>query len=86
MSKNGEKNVENDVENETGDEKNCNICFENYKTRVKCILPCSHVLCLNCILKLVKHECHICRSPYSNILPASLRHKHVKTFEEYDIM
>ena len=38
---------------------NCPVCFEEIK--MKCITSCQHVICIECLIKLHKPECPLCR-------------------------
>lgn len=40
----------------------CPVCFEPYDMRIQCVLPCTHSVCMQCILKIEKPiRCPLCR-------------------------
>tara|TARA_B100000214_G_C23973960_1_gene631751 strand:- start:5615 stop:5836 length:222 start_codon:yes stop_codon:yes gene_type:complete len=70
--------------NEPIDEIICDICYNSIGNRITCILPCKHILCMNCIVKITEYKCHICRASYRHIIPSELKKKQGKIFEEFD--
>ena len=51
---------------------NCSICFEkydNYKRPPHTLYPCSHTICLNCLINLPQRACPSCRSSISDNKP-----------------
>ena len=65
------------------DEEKCDICFEKTENKIMCKLPCEHILCIQCIFKVEKPICHICRKFYGNFLSGCIS-SGTKTFEEFD--
>jgi hypothetical protein len=65
------------------DEEKCDICFEKTENKIMCALPCKHILCIQCLFKVTKPECHICRKFYGNLLCGCVALV-TKTFEEFD--
>ena len=49
---------------------NCPVCFEEMK--MKCITSCHHVICIECLLKLRKSDCPLCRKNLALDLPNNL--------------
>lgn len=48
----------------------CPVCFEAAGSRIVASLPCSHVLCLQCLLRLpVPQTCPLCRSSLVHLMP-----------------
>ena len=50
--------------------KECIVCLENeWLTTTKC----NHIICIQCLFKLPKDECPVCRRSIHNPLPSYLR-------------
>lgn len=48
----------------------CPVCFGPLATAVRCVLPCTHTLCLGCLLRLrTPASCPLCRADLSTLLP-----------------
>ena len=48
----------------------CPICFETVRTRIAVSLPCTHTLCLTCLLRLpVPQSCPMCRLSIVHLIP-----------------
>ncbi|CCU56090.1 unknown similar to ClanGV085 [Choristoneura rosaceana entomopoxvirus 'L'] len=43
-------------------DNSCPICLNNYNTISSVIFNCTHRICRDCLKKLKKHECPLCRS------------------------
>lgn len=51
-------------------ENECPVCFlDNWMMKT----PCSHAICLDCLLKLRKDECPSCRKPLLYSLPREIK-------------
>lgn len=51
-------------------ESECSVCLDNeWLTTTKC----NHILCIQCLLKLPKDECPICRRGIKETLPVYVR-------------
>ena len=47
----------------------CIVCFKNeWLTETKC----NHIICIECLFKLKKNECPMCRKEFKSTLPKSL--------------
>jgi hypothetical protein len=51
-------------------EKECCICFNEIWLT---LTPCKHTICLDCLFKLKKDQCPICRSNILTILPDNIQ-------------
>lgn len=51
----------------------CPICLLQTKGKFQIKLPCKHVMCLTCFMKLNKDSCPMCRSTFIEKLPNYLR-------------
>ena len=48
----------------------CPVCFGPLATVVRCVLPCTHTLCLRCLLRLrTPVSCPLCRADLAALLP-----------------
>ena len=47
----------------------CPVCFDTISKKISCNLPCSHQICLNCLIKLNLPKCPICRANLVSFLP-----------------
>ena len=53
----------------------CCICMETKNTnneRIFNILPCNHILCLNCLCEMRKYECPLCRYNFKKLVSTRL--------------
>lgn len=65
-------------------EEKCDICFESVDKKIMCILPCKHMLCIQCIFKVEEPKCHICRKFYGNFISELIKPPNTRVFEEFD--
>ena len=56
-----------------GADEVCPVCFEGYDTRVACLYPCRHTVCMHCTLALCRAACPLCRHDLQKALPALAR-------------
>ena len=42
----------------------CCVCLSDEKTVLLCKTPCGHIICANCILRIKKYECPMCRNSF----------------------
>ena len=52
---------------------NCPICYDHEKNIFMVKLPCSHSLCLSCLVSLVQRKCPICRSSLEKTIKETLK-------------
>lgn len=48
----------------------CCICYDDTISTIRCITPCNHSLCFNCMTKYLslKSECHCSRTVFTNVI------------------
>lgn len=46
----------------------CNICMEKKNMDDMEVLNCTHILCTDCLEKILKPECPYCRLPFDNVI------------------
>lgn len=51
------------------DDNECCVCYETFESKIKCVLPCNHTICLQCTLKLKTKTCVMCRQDISDCFP-----------------
>ena len=51
-------------------DRDCPVCYESLQTRIATRLPCSHTLCLSCLVRLpVPQSCPMCRFSIVHLVP-----------------
>lgn len=53
----------------------CCVCMENMKISVR--LPCNHMFCIGCVLKIVPKKCPLCRNSFEDHWPKEKRHTNI---------
>lgn len=52
------------------DRDECPVCYESTTTRVVCVTPCAHSVCMECMVRLsAPVRCPMCRADLSEAMP-----------------
>lgn len=50
----------------------CPVCFESLRPRITTVFPCSHAVCLNCLVRLrPPQRCPLCRRNLTPLIPVT---------------
>ena len=71
-SNNSDKKTINKKRKKSEKGYDCCICFEKHKSYI-IKTKCKHMMCLNCLVKLRKVECPMCRGDLKKDLPKSIQ-------------
>ena len=64
-------------------ENECCICLES--NNYSCYTTCNHLMCVDCLISLIKMECPICRKNLESELSSKIKNIIIKNSENKNI-